>query len=116
MKTVVWVGSTRKDLRAFPVEARARAGYELYRVQFGLEPTDWEPMSAVGEGVKEIRVRTGREHRLVYIAKFPDALYVLHAFEKKTQRTTRSDIELARTRFRELLARRLHPKSPTPKR
>lgn len=81
-KPVVWVGSSRKDVRAFPDDARAQAGYEVYRVQTGLDPTDWKPMSSVGDGVREIRVRRGREHRLIYVAKFAEALYVLHALEK----------------------------------
>lgn len=114
-KPAVWVGSTRKDVRAFPDEARVRAGYEVYRVQSGLDPTDWKPMTGVGDGVKEIRVRTGREHRLIYVAKFAEALYVLHAFEKKTQKTTKADIEIARSRYRDLLAQRTQPKARPPR-
>jgi len=112
-KPAVWVGSTRKDVRAFPDEARARAGYEVYRVQSGLDPTDWKPMTSVGDGVKEIRVRTGREHRLIYVAKFAqgEALYVLHAFEKKTQMTTKADIEIAGNRYRDIVAQRTQPKT-----
>lgn len=105
-KPAVWMASSRKDVRAFPDEARARAGYEVYRVQLGLEPTDWKPMSSVGDGVREIRVSTGREHRLIYVAKFAEAIYVLHAFEKKTQKTARADLDMARTRYRELVSRR----------
>jgi phage-related protein len=110
-KQAVWVGSARKDVRAFPEEARVRAGYEVYRVQSGLDPTDWKPMPSVGEGVNEIRVRTQREHRLIYVVKFAEALYVLHAFEKKTQKTTKADIEIARNRYRNLIAQRTRSKA-----
>jgi phage-related protein len=105
-KPAVWVASTRKDIRSFPHDARARAGYEVYRVQLGLDPTDWKPMASVGEGVREIRIRTGREHRLIYVAKFAEAVFVLHAFEKKTQKTARADLDLARDRYRDLLTQR----------
>ncbi len=105
-KPAVWIASSKKDVRAFPDDARARAGYEVYRLQLDLEPTDWKPMNSVGVGVREIRVHTGREHRLIYVAKFVEAIYVLHAFEKKTRKTTRADLETARTRYRQLLIRR----------
>lgn len=106
MKPVVWVGSSRKDARAFPQDARARAGYEIHRVQLGLEPTDWKPMGTAGECVREVRIHTDREHRLIYVAKFEDAVFVLHAFEKKTRKTTRADLDLARRRYRQVLIER----------
>lgn len=106
IKPTIWMGTTRKDVRAFPADARARTGYEVYRVQSGLDPTDWKPIVGVGDGVKEIRVRTGREHRLIYVAKFAEALYVLHAFEKKSQKTSKADLEIARNRYRDLMAER----------
>jgi phage-related protein len=105
-KPVVWMASSKKDLRAFPQAARRRAGYEVRQVQMGLEPTDWKPMRTVGEGACEIRVRIGGEHRLIYVARFMEAIYVLHVFEKKTQRMVRSDLELARARYRDLVSRR----------
>jgi phage-related protein len=71
-----------------------------------LEPSDWKPMSSVGVGVQEIRVRTGPEHRVFYIAKFEEGIYVLHAFEKKTRKTPKADLDLAKSRLRELLSRR----------
>ena len=79
------------------------AGTQLGRVQLGEEPTDWKPMPSVGLGVKEIRVRTGGAYRLIYVAKFLEAIYVLHAFQKKSRKTARADIELARLRFRTLI-------------
>jgi phage-related protein len=75
-------------------------------VQLGLEPTDWNPMTSVGEGVRGIRVRTAREHRLLYVTKFAEAIYVLHAFEKKTRKAARADIEIGKARYCELAARR----------
>jgi phage-related protein len=106
LKALFWLGSSRNDIRNFPADARRRVGYELYLVQSGLEPSDWKPMPSVGVGVQEIRVRTGREHRVFYVAKFEEGVYVLHAFEKKTQKTPKGDWDLARSRLRELLKRR----------
>jgi phage-related protein len=82
------------------------AGFELRRVQQGLQPTDWKPRASVGAGVDEIRVRTGQEHRLFYIARFEEGVYVLHAFEKRSRKTPARDIEVARERLREVLATR----------
>ncbi|MDQ2667381.1 MAG: type II toxin-antitoxin system RelE/ParE family toxin [Gemmatimonadota bacterium] len=112
IKPVICVGSSRDELRAFPAEARERAGLELYLVQRGVEPRDWKPMPSVGAGVREIRVRVGRAFRVLYVTKFADAVYVLHAFEKKTQKTPTRDIELARQRLAELLRIRSEEKRP----
>jgi phage-related protein len=101
-KPLVWLGSSLKDVRAFPNDARRRAGFELGEVQLGREPSDWKPMRSVGPGVIEIRVHTGREHRVFYIGRFEEAIYVLHAFEKKTRQTPKHDLEIARQRLREL--------------
>jgi len=102
-KPVLWLGSSRRDIRSFPPEARRAAGYQLLRVQQGMEPIDWKPMTIIGNGVREIRVRAETEHRVCYVARFAEAIYVLHAFEKRTQKTRARDVELARTRYRELL-------------
>ena len=102
-KPLVWVGSSLDDLRAFPDDARRRAGYQLRRVQLGLMPDDWKPMTSVGSGVYEIRIRTGREHRVFYVAKHAGSVFVLHAFEKRTQQTRQADIDLARTRLAAVL-------------
>jgi len=80
------------------------AGFELRRVQQGLQPTDWKPMASVGAGVEEIRIHTGREHRVFYIARIEEGVYVLHAFEKRSRKTPARDIEVARNRLREALA------------
>ncbi len=99
-KELRWVASSYKDMLDFPEEARRTAGHELGRVQNGQEPTDWKPMQAVGRGVREIRIsEEGRAHRVIYVATFEEAVYVLHAFEKKSRKTARQDIELARTRY-----------------
>ena len=105
-KLLFWLGSSRADLRASPADARRVAGFQLRRVQQGLEPNDWKPMPGIGSGVQEIRVRTGREHRIFYVAKFAEGVYVLHAFERQTRRTAKHDLQLARDRFRTLLIRR----------
>jgi phage-related protein len=105
-KPVEWVGSSLADVRRFPVDARRRAGFELQAVQHGAMPSDSKPMPSVGAGVAEIRIRTGTEHRIFFIAKFEEAVYVLHAFEKKTQKTAKRDIELGRARLSEVLASR----------
>jgi phage-related protein len=105
-KSLVWVGSSLDDTRSFPVEARRVAGYELRRVQHGLTPSDWKPLTAVGPGVNEIRIHVGTEHRVIYVARFAEAVYVLHAFDKKTRATPRADIELAKKRLSQVLAHR----------
>lgn len=101
-KPVAWVGSSLEDLRAFSKAARRQAGYQLRRVQLGLMPDDWKSMNSVSPGVYEIRVHTRVEHRVFYIAKFEEAIYVLHAFEKRTRQTRQSDIDLARKRLAEV--------------
>ncbi len=102
-KALFWLGSSRADVRAFPSDARRLAGYQLRRVQKGLVPNDWKPVSSVGGGVREIRIRTGREHRVLYTVKFAQAVYVLHAFEKRTRKTRQRDLEVARERLRMLI-------------
>jgi phage-related protein len=105
MKPVRFIGSAKDDISAFPNSVRTRAGYELFMVQVGRDPVNWKPLSRVGAGACEIRVRdeTG-VYRVIYVAKFADAVYVLHAFQKKTQRTAPADLELAKQRYREALA------------
>ena len=100
MKTLRFVGSSLDDLKNFPAEARREAGFELDAVQRGLMPSDFKPMLAVGAGAYEIRVRVLGEWRIIYVAKFERPVYVLHAFQKKTQKTRKEDIELAARRYR----------------
>lgn len=103
---MAWLGSSLDDLRAFPKDARRDAGYQLGRVQQGVLPSDWKPMATVGVGVVEIRVHTDAEHRIFYVAKFEESIYVLHAFEKRTRRTAPSDIALAKKRLADLIRQR----------
>lgn len=105
-KALLWLGSSRHDLQAFPPDARRIAGFQLRQIQQGLEPADWKPMSTIGSGVREIRVHTALEHRVCYIAKFAEAIYVLHAFEKRTRKTSQRDLDLARQRYQALVAQR----------
>ncbi len=102
MKPLNFVGSSLDDLRNFPDEARRAAGFELRAVQDGLEPSDWKPMPVIGPGVKEIRIHVLGERRVIYVSKFRDVVYVLHAFQKKTRRTSAQDIDLARRRRRQI--------------
>ena len=102
MKTLRFVGSSLDDLKNFPAEARREAGFELDAVQRGLMPSDFKPMLAVGAGAYEIRVRVLGEWRIIYVAKFERAVYVLHAFQKKTQQTAKRDLDLAATRLRQI--------------
>ena len=84
---MVWLGDCLEAMTSFPADARRIGGFQLWLVQRGEEPRDWKPMPTVGLGVNEIRIHTGVEHRIVYIAKFQEAVYVLHAFEKRARRT-----------------------------
>lgn len=103
MKPIEFIGDSLARLRDFPVSARRAAGYQLDRVQRGLEPDDWKPMKAVGPSVRELRIRDRvGAFRVIYLATLPDRVVVLHAFEKKAQRTVKHDIELAAKRLREL--------------
>ena len=101
-KALYWVGRSREDLREFPEDARREAGHQLHLVQLGLDPEDYRPMPTVGAGVVEIRIHGTTEHRVFYIAKLAGAVFVLHAFEKKTQKTSRKDIELGQERLKEV--------------
>ncbi len=90
------------DLREFPLEAKREAGFQLDAVQRGVEPSDWKPMQNIGSGVREIRIHILGEWRIIYVAKFADAVYVLHAFQKKTQKTRKADIDIAARRFKQI--------------
>jgi phage-related protein len=101
LKAVIWMGSSRADLIGFPADARREAGYQLERVQHGDEPQDWKPMSSVGPGVREIRIREpSGAFRVMYLATRPEAIYVLHCFQKKSQQTSRQDLALAKARLK----------------
>lgn len=107
MKPIAFLGGSLDDLRGFPADARRQAGYQLDRVQRGLDPYDWQPMPSIGSGVREIRLReVAGAFRVIYVAAFADAIYVLHAFQKKTRQTAKRDLDLAASRLRELIVRR----------
>jgi phage-related protein len=104
MKQIEFRGSALDDLRAFPQAARRAAGFQLDQVQRGRDPDDWKPMNSVGQGVREIRIRDSEgAFRVMYVAKFEDAVYVLHCFQKKTQKTRKADLDLAARRFGDLV-------------
>lgn len=106
-KPVEFRGRSLEDLRAFPPTARREAGHQLDQMQHGREPDDWKPMNTVGQGVKEIRIRDqAGAFRVLYVAEFADAIYVLHCFQKKTGKTSKADLELATKRYRELMKER----------
>jgi phage-related protein len=102
MKPLRFVGSSLDDMKDFPAEARRAAGLSLHAVQCGLMPSDFKPMLNVGPGAYEIRLHVQGEWRVIYVAKFEDGIYVLHAFRKKTQKTRVEDIELAARRYRQI--------------
>jgi len=100
VKPARFVGDSRAAIRRFPDDARSAAGYELEKVQRGEQPADFKPMPAIGRGVEELRVwDTSGTYRVIYLARRVEAVYVLHAFQKKTQATPKGDIELARRRL-----------------
>ncbi len=102
MKLLKFIGSSEDDLSEFPKEAKGAAGHELWQIQLGLMPSDWKPMLTVGAGAYEIRVHVLGEWRVIYVAKFADTVYVLHAFQKKTRQTRQEDIALANARYKQL--------------
>lgn len=102
LKKIEWIKSSRRSLKTFPKEARYQAGSELLRVQEGKKPTDWKPMHSIGAGAIEIRIHMPYEYRIIYVAKFQEAIYVLHCFAKKTQKTAIKEIENARSAYAEM--------------
>lgn len=105
IKKVAFVGDSLEMIRAFPHNVRQRIGYEIDRIQNGLEPLNWKPFSTIGAGVREIRIQVGMQYRVIYVAKYGDAVHILHAFEKKTQKTPKPDIDKARRRLRQVMQR-----------
>jgi phage-related protein len=98
------MGRSREDLRQFPETVQDSMGFDLFRVQCGLEPRDWKPMTSIGTGVKEIRERDEAGiFRMIYLATRAEGVYVLHSFQKKTRQTSRADLELAAKRFKSIV-------------
>jgi phage-related protein len=102
VKTLSFLGASLDDLADFPADARRAAGFELWQVQRGLMPSDFKPLLGVGPGAYEIRIHVLGEWRVVYVAKFAQRVFVLHAFQKKTQKTRKEDIEIARRRYQDI--------------
>jgi phage-related protein len=106
-KEIRWMGTAYQDILKFPVETRKEAGFQLGKVQAGLDPDNWKPFDEVGSGTKEIRIReTTGIYRVMYVAKFEEAIYVLHCFQKKTEATTRNDKDVAEARYRAIVRER----------
>jgi len=100
-KRIRWVGSSYEDLLRFPQDSRRDAGFQLHKVQVGLEPESWKPFDDVGTGTREIRIKDASGiYRVMYVAKFAEAIYVLHCFQKKSQATSKQDKEIAAARYR----------------
>jgi phage-related protein len=111
VKEIRWIGSSYDDLVEFPDEPRRDAGFQLSKIQAGLEPEDWKPFNDVGAGTREIRIRDASgTFRVMYVAKFEEAVYILHCFQKKTQVTSKRDKDIAAARYRAVVnARRGKP-------
>ncbi len=104
MKLLRFLGDSLKCVREFPEDARHDAGYQLEKLQRGEQPDDFKPMPSIGKGVEELRVGDGSgTYRVIYTARLADAVYVLHAFQKKTQATAKRDMDLARKRYTDLM-------------
>lgn len=104
IKPIRFCGDSLDALRDFPANARNAAGFQLDRVQRGLEPDDWKPMATIGPGVREIRIRDeAGAFRVIYLAKLADAVHVLHCFQKKTEQTSEKDVRMARRRYKDLM-------------
>lgn len=102
MKDIEFIGHSLAAIRNFPIEAKRESGFQLDQVQQGYDPIDWKPMPSIGKGVREIRIQLKGQYRVIYIAKFEDAVYVLHAFQKKTKKTSKQDIEIAKRALQQI--------------
>ena len=102
-KPIYWIGSSKEDIAQFPLEAKRKAGFQLRAVQRGQSPSDFKSMSIIGKGVEEIRIRTGEAYRIFYVARFAEAVYVLHAFNKTTQKTSKKDIDIGQKRYQAMI-------------
>jgi phage-related protein len=102
-KPIYWIGSSKEDISSFSADARRQIGFQLRAVQSGQLPSDFKSMSIVGRGVEEIRIRTEDAYRVFYVAKFSEAIYVLHAFQKKTQKTSKQDIQIGQQRYKQMI-------------
>lgn len=102
LEEITWLGDSRKEVRSWPEATRRMAGEELFRLQIRSEPLHWRAMKTVGRGVREIKISEGGQYRVFYLVRRRSGIFVLHAFVKKTQRTSRSDIDLGRQRLKSI--------------
>ena len=107
MKQLLWIGNSYKTVCAWNTGAKQAAGYQLHLIQQGMDPDDWKPMQSVGAGVREVRIHVEGERRIVYVAKFDEGVYILHAFAKKTRKTPKKYIEIAKARLQEVMQARM---------
>jgi phage-related protein len=107
MKPIDWRGSALVDVRAFPDDAKKVAGFQLRKVQQGANPDEFKPMPEIGSGVNEIIIDTADGwFRVMYVAKLEEAVYVLHSFQKKTNKTSQSDKDIAKRRYKAVVEER----------
>jgi phage-related protein len=102
-KVVQFLGTSRRDLSEFPDNAKAEAGHQIWRVQIGLDPNNWKPFPTVGKGVREIKIRQEGQFRIFYLMQLEETVYVIHAFQKKSAKTAKADVDLAKTRYKQLM-------------
>jgi phage-related protein len=102
-KPIYWIGTSKEDIRHFPEDAKRKAGFQLRAIQKGEKPNDFKPIPIIGKGTEEIRIWTGETYRIFYVARFKEAIYVLHAFGKKTQKTSKKEIELGQKRYQQMI-------------
>ncbi len=102
-KPIYWIGTSREDIRDFPEDAKRKAGFQLRAIQQGEKPNDFKPIPIIGQGTEEIRIWTGETYRIFYVARFKEAIYVLHAFGKKTQKTSKKEIEFVQQCYQQMI-------------
>jgi phage-related protein len=103
MLDVDWLGDSRDVVRGYARDVRVAIGNELRLLQTGEKPVHARPLKTVGRGVWELKISEAEgQFRVVYVVKRNDRIYVLHAFQKKTQQTPQRDIDLAKARFKEI--------------
>jgi phage-related protein len=102
-KPIYWIGSSRDDICDFPEDARKKAGFQLRAMQRGEKTNDFKSMPTIGKGVEEIRIWAEGTYRIFYVSRFSEAIYILHAFCKKTQKTSQQDIDLGKQRYQQMM-------------
>jgi phage-related protein len=106
-KNLEAIGDSIEVIRGFPQSVKEDIGFQLHLVQIGETPTDFRPMPEIGAGTYEVRVREPSGwYRAFDVTKFEEAIYLLHAFEKKTNTTSKKDKDIGKTRYRDMVQRR----------